>query len=496
MRFAHRWNTRTVERDVQLSTPLSPDPFHGNKDTTLDDIMTWWYGDKKKSFTCFHTTDRSVIEILTENLTKSKHRDLRGSGLLGDGFYLTPNARLAFLYGVRSNTPRVFRERWVFAVLQCVLSRQNARKLQYGVDFYFHDLTTMGTLGCPLNGNDLMCREIVLKTATALNSLSLHRVMIVAGAPYGHSARDNVFASFSSIFKNYPAPSPAPQALKGHRVYDEFLKDVQMENIPGFGMIYRIHRYARFIIFDGTIDTFLRSIRESSVYTAILQKIICEFGSTARIHFNRFSPDNRHTSAARCFIIEGHVVQYDPYKFFDTVDRRERKSPLTIMSTSKKTHRPLLIIPPFSLDEKYHNIYTFACRSSPSEFHSFFDYAGNIINRSLSRSSSSPSSLGSRDEEAIQAFWSERHGVDQGVFVNFHGGSVGWLHLRIDIYPAYYALDEYVILEYATLPPLRVMTQYSEMAVVKEELQRRQRQSRRNRIVGLFSKAIPLTKSD
>jgi hypothetical protein len=419
-----------------------------------------------------------VVEILSENLKKESGRDLRGSGFLGNGFYMTPNARLAFLYGVRINTPRVFRDQWVFAVMKCVISRQSAKRLRYGTDFYFHDRPTMESIGRPLNGNDLMCREIVLRSANALNSLSLRQVMIVAGRPYGDGVRDNVFTPFEHILRNHPTPPPLSEDLKGYRLYNDFLRDIPMDYIPGFGTVYRIHRYARFIIFDGTAANFLRSLQNSPEYTAIFQKLICDFGTTARIHFSRFSAGGLHVSSVGCFIIEGHVVKYDPLKFFDSIERRERETPMTIMSTSKGMYRPLLIIPPFCLDEKYHNIFNFACRVDPVEFHAFFAYAANIINCILS--SADPDDP--YDAKAIALFRSINYEEDKGIFLNFHGGSVGWLHLRLDVYPAYYALDEYVILEHATLPPHDMLTRYSDMAKEKEIRQRQERQSRKRRL--------------
>lgn len=487
MKFAHRWNTQRLSRNLQLATTNIPSsPFVTEDVLTLYEILKWWYGDTPW-YHVFHTTDRAVVESLSMNLEKqSGRRDLRGTGLLGDGFYLTPNARVAFLYGVKSMTPKVFHHSWTFVVFRCAVSRRMARTLRYGVDFYFHDTCTMKRLGRPLNGNDLMGREIVLKTQTAFACIHLVKTMIVAGSPYGHTPRENVWNTYSHIFRTYGRPRPLPPPLKQFTLYNAFLKDLPMDVIPGFGVVYSVHRYARFILFEGTITHFLHHLRHTPTYVSTFQRILQSVGTTVRIHFNRFTTMNRNHVGVRCFIVEGHVVQYDPHKFFQEPSRRTKTHPFTFLSISKGMYVPLLIVPPFSPDPKYANIYTFAVHASLTEFMAFFAYAATVVDHVLSRTFADIPHCDPVDIALIERFCQSEQMATKGLFMNFHGGSVGWLHLRLDRYPAYYALDEWILLEYLTMPSMAVMTQYGIEATKKAQEQRQARQARKKKIRDLF----------
>lgn len=487
LKFAQHWNTQRLSRNLQLATKDIPTNPFGNKDLlTLHDILIWWYGDIPL-YHIFHTTDRAVVESLSTNLQKqSGARDLRGTGLLGNGFYVTPNARLAFLYGIKSMTPRVFRDQWAFVVFRCALSRDAAKTLRYGIDFYFHDESTMKRIGAPLNANDLMGREIVLKTQTALTSIRLVKTMIVAGSPYGHSARDNVWNSYSHIFRTHQRPLPLPRHLRSLPLYDAFLKNLPMEAIPGFGIVYSVHRYARFILFEGTIHHFLHHLRQTPTFVSTFQRIIQSLGTTVRIHFNRFTATNQNQMGARCFIVEGHIVHYDPHKFFQEPSRRAKTHPFALLSTSKGMHVPLLILPPFSPDPKYANIYTFAVHASLTEFMAFFAYAATVVDHILSAAYENIPHCDPIDMNLIEGFCQREQMSTKGLFMNFHGGSVGWLHLRLDLYPAYYALDEWILLEHLTTPSMTIMTYYGQEAIKKVAAQRQQREARKKKIRDLF----------
>lgn len=485
MKFAYRWNTRYENLQLYNSHSFQKTPKTQDEaeKITLLDILRLWYGNKAQ-YKLFHTTDRSTWKILKEELMKDEKRNLRGGGLLGEGFYLTPNARLSFLYGVRTATPRVFKNKWAFVVFQCLVNKQNAQSLKYGIDFYFHDPYTMKKINQPLNGNDLAYLEIVFKTQKAYQSLLLYNILIVAGDVFGDS-RSNVFNTYDKIFTT-PKHNSRNIGEKYH-MYNYFLKDKTMNYVENFGMIFNIDKYAKLIIFDGVISTFLNQLISNKTFVRIFQDIISSLGVNVRIHFNKFHTDNLHTESAKCFIVEGHVVQYDPTKFFSTPQKKSVKKPMAFLSTSKGLYKPILIVPPYTDNgEKYHSIFSFAKEASSVEFFEFFSFTAKMINAVLRNTTfQQVDNQIEKDTNTIQQFC-VREGLDKGIYMNFHGGSVGWLHLRLDKYPAYYALDELQVLE-SEIPSVEICNENSVIAKRKQEKFQQQRTRKRMKMSSVLS---------
>lgn len=409
---------------------------------TLLDILKLWYGPQKEYYV-FHTTNSSLWWVLRQELEKPDAKDLRGDGLLGKGFYLTPNPRLAFLYGARGST--LFRDKFCFLVFCCRISSVNAATLIYEQDFSFHDKRTLRSLDKPVNSNRLQHIEINLKTPSATAALHLSHVFHVAGGKEVLDDRWFVHETIatiqgSSVFMPSSTPYPLSRGL-----LPNLLNDVIFECVEGVGTIFHIQKYVRFVIFEGTIQSFLRKWRHDAAFLKRFRSLLVSLGVDIRIHFNRFSRDNWTTSPAKCFLLEGYTTPLNPCGFFSNQSRRNYKRPLSFLSTSTGRFRPVLVVPPHDETRDFSNIYQFARAAPDTLFADFFTYSSRIAEALLGGSVSWASipNASARDTERIEKY---TNGKTQW-YMNVHGGSVGWLHLRFDNKPAYYSLEEYEVLE-------------------------------------------------
>ena len=164
--------------------------------------------------------------------------------------------------------------------------------------------------------------------------------------------------------------------------------------------------------------------------------------TNVRILFNHFIPPLYGKTMVRCLIYNAgpRELKSDTHRqvYFTEFKRRTKTTPLALLSTSDVTPQPILVIPPYSREKDYVDINTFVRQASIDEMIAFFSFSSNVISFAMSNLSIPLQNNRPLDTESIKTYCRENNLARKGVFVSFHSGTVGWLHLRIEATPAYY----------------------------------------------------------
>jgi len=535
---------------------------------TLLDILELWYKPSDRYF-FFHSSqsDASTIWNLTTQLTRpeGQERDLRGGdgGMLGKGFYITPDLYQLYNYGLGRSTNRFSGSIFILS-----LSKEDAQKFIYDVDFSFGDRSTYtkfyptfkkliqlsSVLNDRLHSDKLSTRlglkEVVLrvqktipdpsnpsKSISSYNPLisliRLHMVVflfhrenaMIEDVPIVLSKVRHKYVSQRSsgtlhpwntkslrpistlLFQRTSEPhdgvlqrkikqevEPVADVYLKNRQFDkiwrngnslkqytEYISNVLgSENIRQIQQVLRkeiqtLHRddtLFRVNLHDGTkvkttleheqaqpqdqrslcylvyfqeLESFLMYMKTDAFCLQIKQLIeLFPSDVNVRILFNRFIPPRYGTTMVRCLLYHANNrvlrSQRDRQEFFaESTIRKHAKTPLAFLSTYFTTPQPILVIPPYSKEKDYVDIHSFVRHADPSELQAFFSFSSDVISFAISDLPATALSQNRRLDTVNIVKYREENNLDQqGVFVSFHSGSVGWMHMRIDATPAYY----------------------------------------------------------
>jgi hypothetical protein len=205
-------------------------------------------------------------------------------------------------------------------------------------------------------------------------------------------------------------------------------------------------RSSKYLVYFQELQEFLEYMKKPD-FSLYIKSVLELFppNSNVRILFNHFIPPIYGKTMVRCLLYDAgkRTLQAGYHRqiyFADSSRRRTKSTPLALLSTSGITPYPILVIPPYSRDKDYVDINAFVRNATTiEEIIAFFTFSSNVISFAMSThpSSALPDNR-PIDTRQIVKYRQENNLAQKGVFVSFHSGSVGWLHLRIDATPAYY----------------------------------------------------------
>jgi hypothetical protein len=202
---------------------------------------------------------------------------------------------------------------------------------------------------------------------------------------------------------------------------------------------------SKYLVYFQELGLFLEYMKTKD-FSDLIKNIIELFPDhiNVRILFNHFIPPRYGKTMVRCLIYNAgrRALQAGKHRqiyFEESLLRRKKTNPLALVSTSIVTPRPILVIPPYSKDKDYVDINAFVRHATIPEITAFFSFSSDVISFAMSElPASTLQSNRPIDTRQIVKYRQENNLAQKGVFVSFHSGTVGWLHLRIDATPAYY----------------------------------------------------------
>lgn len=209
------------------------------------------------------------------------------------------------------------------------------------------------------------------------------------------------------------------------RVYQELLNNVKIT-------IVKDNDYTgKFYELNITIQKFILLLLRSKSFVKYLQKIIIKESTinnklfTLRIIFNMFSKNNIYNTNVKFILFHDFHIHKITIKSNWNQFSNQSKINKPHAFRSIRNLDTILIVPPFS-NNNFASISKFAYYSSSDLFYKYFKFIGLIMayNLELIKINPNPSKV---DIKREPFFW-----------LSFHGGSVPWLHARLDSRPVYF----------------------------------------------------------
>ena len=180
-----------------------------------------------------------------------------------------------------------------------------------------------------------------------------------------------------------------------------------------------------------TIQNFILLLLKSKTFVRYLQKLIIKESTinnklfTVRIVFNMFTKNNINNTHVKFIIFpDFHIHKITSTPNWSQFRNQSRIGKSHAFRSNKNTDT-ILIVPSFS-NENFANISQFAYNTTSDQFYRYFKFIALIMsyNLELIKTNPNPSKV---DIKREPFFW-----------LSFHGGSVPWLHARLDSKPKYF----------------------------------------------------------
>jgi hypothetical protein len=180
-----------------------------------------------------------------------------------------------------------------------------------------------------------------------------------------------------------------------------------------------------------SIKCFILLLLKNKLFVKYLQKLIITESIidnhlfTVRIVFNMFSKNNINNTNVKFIIFkDSHIHQITKNSDWSQFNNQSKINRPHAFRSNKNIDT-ILIVPPFSNDN-FANISKFANNASYDIFYKYFKFIAKIMlyNLDLIKNNPNPSKVNIKRKPY---FW-----------LSFHGGSVPWLHARLDSEPKYF----------------------------------------------------------
>lgn len=207
-------------------------------------------------------------------------------------------------------------------------------------------------------------------------------------------------------------------------VYQELINNIKIT------IVKDNHYTGKLYELNITIQNFILLLLKSKTFVRYLQKLIIKESTinnklfTVRIIFNMFTKNNINNTYVKFIIFPDfyiHKITCVPdWSQFSNQSRIRRSHAFR----SNKDTDTILIVPSFS-NKNFANISKFAYNTTSHQFYKYFKFIALIMsyNLELIKTNPNPSKV---DIKRESFFW-----------LSFHGGSVPWLHARLDSKPKY-----------------------------------------------------------